>query len=282
MAQLSDLHGRRRATETGRDPQQPAGAPSTRSRIEEDEEARRSSKGVQAAGECVGSSRGCDGTGEPSYGTTGFPRRELEDGAAGDASPLFSAAPDRRHPTRQGQTARRERSFTHALRVRRKAAFTASVGQNGGAMSYLAELMVAQYLTAGGRVFLSPQFHIPYDKEFGDGGSHPDFVAVDIFTKDAAVVEVSTAYDMTNLFSRLKQREHNWIAPLKRHFKVCFGEKWSGSIRVLCFVRRDRLEDCARRNFGADVDFYAIETASFAWDYWKDREGIGLPPSISG
>jgi len=144
-------------------------------------------------------------------------------------------------------------------------------------MLNLEEALVARYLTAGGRVLIAPQFAINYNPELNEGGSEPDFIAVDLMSKGVAIVEVTVAYNLSNLMERLRNREAGWIAPLRRHFSSVFGPDWNSPIRVLCFVRKARLEYCDKQALGPDVDFYAIEDASFPWEYWDSRQNVGLP-----
>lgn len=144
-------------------------------------------------------------------------------------------------------------------------------------MLNLEEALVARYLTAGGRVFIAPQFAIKHDPELNEGGSEPDFIAIDLVSREVAIVEVTVAYNLSSLMERLRNREAGWIAPLRRHFSSVFGQDWNSPIRVLCFVRRDRLEYCNKQELGPSVDFYAIEEASFPWEYWDSRQNVGLP-----
>lgn len=74
MAQLSDLHGRGRATEPGETHSSPREQHSARSRIKEGKrKSRRGGKGAYVAGRSVGRCRGCDGRCQPSYGMTELP-----------------------------------------------------------------------------------------------------------------------------------------------------------------------------------------------------------------
>lgn len=51
-----------------------------------------------------------------------------------------------------------------------------------------AESNAATYLTLDGKVFIAPQFAIAYDKELKNGGSCPDFVALDLPKKEIIIV----------------------------------------------------------------------------------------------
>ncbi len=54
------------------------------------------------------------------------------------------------------------------------------------------ESLVELYLTRGGKVFVSPQYDVAYDKNEREGGACPDILALDMKEKEVVVVEVSS------------------------------------------------------------------------------------------
>lgn len=138
------------------------------------------------------------------------------------------------------------------------------------------EEQIATYLTIGGTVFIAPQYEIDFDGT--DGGASPDFVALDLGTKQVVVVEVTTRAHIAKLADRIDAREHRWFRPLRRQLAGhgLIGADWR--YRVLGVVRGDvipRLE--ARFADSQDVAFVGIEEATFPWQFWDKRLRDGLP-----
>jgi hypothetical protein len=138
---------------------------------------------------------------------------------------------------------------------------------------------IATYLTLDGHVFLAPQYNVAYDRELNEGGSCPDFVALDLKAREVIIVEVSSASNMLPLIKRIEEREQQWYNPIRRKMKEVgvVDDSWKPT-RFLGFVRRSNLS-FARKTFEAagDVAFWAIEDANFLWDYWDSRMKNGLP-----
>ena len=78
---------------------------------------------------------------------------------------------------------------------------------------------IATYLTLDGHVFLAPQYNIAYDRELNEGGTCPDFVALDLKLREVVIVEVTTAANMQPLIGRIEQRETRWYSPIRRKMK---------------------------------------------------------------
>jgi hypothetical protein len=136
---------------------------------------------------------------------------------------------------------------------------------------------IATYLTLDGHVFLAPQYNIPFDRELNEGGTCPDFVALDLKTQEVVVVEVTTASNVNPLFSRIEKRSTCWYGPIRRRLEeLRIAKGWQ--LRFLGFVRRASIP-AARASFTSahDVAFCAIEDATFIWDYWDKRIRDGLP-----
>ncbi|SER58378.1 hypothetical protein SAMN05216548_12713 [Faunimonas pinastri] len=139
------------------------------------------------------------------------------------------------------------------------------------------ESLVELYLTRGGKVFVSPQYDVPYDKDALDGGACPDILALDFEHKDVLVVEVSSAAGLTSLFGRVAERESRWFAPIRRRLQADKIIDTAWSLRFLGFVRESNV-DHANRKFTAQADvlFVALESAAFSFAYW-DKRATGLP-----
>jgi hypothetical protein len=139
------------------------------------------------------------------------------------------------------------------------------------------ESLVELYLTRGGKVFVSPQYDIPYDKDDREGGACPDILALDMGKREVVVVEVSSASNVTDLLKRVADREARWFSPIRRRLEAdrVIGPDWG--IRFLGFVREAIVESSkARFADQADVCFFPLEQAAFSFAYWTEREK-GLP-----
>jgi hypothetical protein len=138
---------------------------------------------------------------------------------------------------------------------------------------------IATYLTLDGHVFLAPQYNVAYDRELNEGGSCPDFVALDLKLREVVIVEVTAAANIQPLIGRIQQRETRWYSPIRRKMKDVgvVDDGWKPT-RFLGFVRSYNLL-LARRTFesASDVSFWAIEDATFLWSYWDERMTKGLP-----
>lgn len=143
-------------------------------------------------------------------------------------------------------------------------------------MESLAEHLVATYLTQGGKVFIAPQYSIPGP---GGGGewSCPDFVALDFEKREVVVVEITVAANVGPIIEKINDRQKRWFEPLRQKLESDKIVDGTWEMRLLCFVRRSQLQK-AKASFSAQtgVAFFAIEDATFGWDYWTVRQN-GLP-----
>lgn len=138
---------------------------------------------------------------------------------------------------------------------------------------------IATYLTLDGHVFLAPQYKVAYDRELNDGGTCPDFVALDLKLREVIIVEVTTADNIQPLIGRIEQRETRWYSPIRRKMKEVgvVDAGWKPT-RFLGFVRSHNLLFMRKRfESASDVSFWAIEDATFPWRYWDERMVKGLP-----
>ena len=133
------------------------------------------------------------------------------------------------------------------------------------------------YLTRGGKVFVSPQYDIAFDKEAQDGGACPDIVALDMGTREVVIVEVSSAANLKAFRDRVRERQTRWFAPIRRRLEAdrVIDREWN--IRFLGFIRKTMIGK-AKADFAddADVCFLPLEQAAFSFAYWTEREK-GLP-----
>jgi hypothetical protein len=147
-------------------------------------------------------------------------------------------------------------------------------------MEALAEQVIATYITRGGKVFIVPQYPVPSDSP-GSDWSCPDFVALDFENPErleVVVIEVASASNVTAIISKAKERKVQWFDRLKSKLEAdgIIDDRWS--MRFLGFVRDENLKKAKAAFVDIDdVAFASIESATFAWDYWKDRIGGGLP-----
>lgn len=138
------------------------------------------------------------------------------------------------------------------------------------------ETDVATYLTIDGQVFIAPQFDIKW--EMNEGGTCPDFLALDFSCKDAVIVEVTAAANWHPLERRVSDRKQRWFAPAERRLleRRIITPEWR--IRFLGFIRSDHHQYISDAFAGhADVTFYPLEDAIIPWKYWKKRMAEGLP-----
>ena len=138
------------------------------------------------------------------------------------------------------------------------------------------ETSIATYLTIDGRVFIAPQFDIKW--EMNEGGSCPDFVALDFGCNEVVVVEVTAAVNWKPLAARVKERQVRWFSPALRRLtgNNVINPDWR--IRFLGFVRRDARNELEKRFADApEVTFAVLEDCITPWLYWNDRMNGGLP-----
>jgi hypothetical protein len=143
-------------------------------------------------------------------------------------------------------------------------------------MEALAEQVIGMYLTRGGKVFIIPQYSIPAPGYKADW-SCPDFVALDFKKREVLVVEVASGANIDPITTKARDRQKQWFDLLRAKLKAdgVVDETWP--MRFLGFVRKQNLEKARARLEGqADVTFFAIEDATFPWEYWESRQG-GLP-----
>jgi len=118
----------------------------------------------------------------------------------------------------------------------------------------LYEEAVLHYIASSNKRFINPQFNLSYNSKKDIGGSLPDFVILDFEDKTIYIVEVTKAYDIKNLLSKVSEREKRWILPIKETIASSFSE-WD--YHVTLFLREDRVE-YAKNKLEEDVDVSVI------------------------
>jgi len=99
------------------------------------------------------------------------------------------------------------------------------------------EEAVLNYITQSNQRFVNPQFSLVYDAKQDIGGSLPDFVVLDFELKTIFIVEVSKAYDIKNLLSKVKEKDERWILPLQKTIDTSLNQ-WD--FHVTLFIREER------------------------------------------
>ena len=116
------------------------------------------------------------------------------------------------------------------------------------------EEAVLHYITSSNKRFINPQFNLAYNSKKDIGGSLPDFVVLDFEDKTIYIVEVTKAYDIKNLLSKVSEREKRWILPIKEIIDSSFSE-WD--YHVTLFLREERVK-YAKEKLKEDVDVSVI------------------------
>jgi hypothetical protein len=139
------------------------------------------------------------------------------------------------------------------------------------------ESVIQDFLTLGGSVFVSPQFNVAWDREAAQGGSSPDFVALDFVKKHFVIVEVTTKYSLKDYFEKITARDGRWFRPVEKHLSSIGAITPEWRPRFLGFVRQPRLAFARSAFVGQpDVSFYPLEEAILGYSYWGKRQE-GLP-----
>ena len=149
--------------------------------------------------------------------------------------------------------------------------------QGNNIMDAQLEALVTLYLTRGGKVFISPQYDIPYSESEKDGGACPDIVALDMEKRELVFVEVSSAANLGDLYKKIRERQARWYAPIQRRLEADKILEGGWKPRFLGFIRRDLVKGAKGKFSEAeDVCFFPLEEAAFSFAYWTEREK-GLP-----
>jgi hypothetical protein len=138
------------------------------------------------------------------------------------------------------------------------------------------EAAIATYLTVDGQVFIAPQYDIKW--EMNEGGTCPDFVALDFSCAEVVIVEVTSAANWKPLASRVAERDVRWFNPVRRRLIDLRVINSTWSHRFLGFVRLAALAEISGHfAVATDVTFTDIESAMIPWKSWQNRMDNGLP-----
>jgi hypothetical protein len=123
------------------------------------------------------------------------------------------------------------------------------------------ESVVLTHLTTKEGLFVRRQYDIDWDKETGEGGSCPDFIAIDPKKPGLIyVVEVSAAWDLKNLSEKFEKREKHWYGPLRK--LSIWGHSGPFEFKSVAYVRKDAGKfTCS----GRDIERRSLEDITFPW-----------------
>lgn len=138
------------------------------------------------------------------------------------------------------------------------------------------EQAVLDYVCGCPDRFVNLQFTIPYADS--NGGSCPDFVALDFADKTVYVVEVTAAADTKSIIKRIRERETRWLNPLRSHFGKLNSTFKQWEYHVTIFVRDDNEVNAVQRITKelSDVSVLSIQKALFSWK-WEWNVDSGVP-----
>lgn len=129
------------------------------------------------------------------------------------------------------------------------------------------ETAVLDYCCAPPGRFVSPQFHIAWDK--GTGGSLPDLVVLDFHRSTVYVVEVTMASNPKTILERVAERETRWLEPLRATLASMYAPIGQWRFRVTIFLREEICGSVERKLKGAEgVSVISLDRVMFPWR-WK-------------
>jgi hypothetical protein len=120
------------------------------------------------------------------------------------------------------------------------------------------------------------QFTVGYNKAQETGGASPDFVALDFKRKDLVIAEVSSASSISQLISKIRERQQRWYSPIYASLlaESAINQEWPQP-RFIGFIRSDNINDANRAIPDEDVCFYPLENVAFDYKFWDSRlEGM--------
>jgi len=101
------------------------------------------------------------------------------------------------------------------------------------------EEAVLKYISEKHTRFVNPQYALKWDKTEEIGGSLPDYVVLDIEEQYVYIVEVSKASNIDALCKKVKDKNKNWIQPIKKLFPEPYCN-WS--FHVTIFIREENVD----------------------------------------
>jgi hypothetical protein len=117
-----------------------------------------------------------------------------------------------------------------------------------------------------GELFFCPQF------EIGQGWSCPDFLVLYPKEKQIWLVEVTGAASATTLASEVRDREKQWLVPLREQLSTRVPMAVGWDIGVKLFIRKDAEPMFKRAGpLPKDVELFVLEELGFAWEAWRHK-----------
>jgi hypothetical protein len=125
---------------------------------------------------------------------------------------------------------------------------------------------------------LAPQYIIEWDKEREEGGSVPDFVALDYCAKEIVVIEVTASAGMSAMIRKVRERQMRWYAPIARNPRLIHAAQPGWKIRFPGFIRKQAIGDIEPKFIdAADVTFAPLQCYIHSWEYSDGRVHGDLP-----
>jgi hypothetical protein len=122
------------------------------------------------------------------------------------------------------------------------------------------ETVVLMHLTTKEGWFVRPQYDIAWDKEAGEGGTCPDFVAIDPNQPGLIyVIEVSAASNLSALNERFENRHKYWYGPLGR---LAIWDTKPSQFKAIAYTRKDAAKFTCTAD---DIERRYLEDIAFLW-----------------
>lgn len=132
----------------------------------------------------------------------------------------------------------------------------------------LYEQAVLEYVIAVPTRFVQVESELGWHEKLG-GGSRPDFIVLDFSNRTIYVVEVSSAWDTSNLLQRARDREQRWLQVLRSSMPTMDAVFTHWRYHVTLFVRQPVVEACRTRLADAhDVSVLPLDDVLVTWN-WK-------------
>lgn len=132
------------------------------------------------------------------------------------------------------------------------------------------EIAVLEFLTTNLETFAIPQFDI------GNGWSQPDIVAIRPPKKVVYIAEVTSAYRISGLAEKARQRKQHWIDGLSQHLLRTNVIESDWRFEVLIFLRQDRIPAFKAAMKSDAVGIYLIPL-EFVLMHWQWPESLRQP-----
>ena len=139
-------------------------------------------------------------------------------------------------------------------------------------MSFQYELHVQRFLTCNGTTFVSSQYDLPFNKDLASGGSRPDFVAIRPSKKEVLIVEVTTAWDIKPLASKVAIGEAQWIRALRHTLSSSDTIDSDWHFKILVFLRANRIKPFLKAT--GEIDGLHVWPLEYVLEHWKWPQSV--------